>query len=102
MMRKGVSCKEISVAFGVIHSFPISLEEQNSSQASIEYGSNGSISKTHKVSSPSVLSQTMRLVESIYRFSDNSSYQKVFILTQEDMFALVFSCLSESDVLLIP
>ena len=92
-------CKEISVAFGIIHSFPIS--NRNSSQASLEYCSNGSISKTDNVSPPSVLSQTMRFVESIYAFSENNSYQKVFILTQEDIFALVFSCLSESDVKLI-
>jgi hypothetical protein len=101
MMKKGVTCKELSAAYGIIHSLPISqLKPRDSSQSSLEYSGDGSISKTRRVS-PSVLSQTMRFVESIYGFSESASYQNVFVLTQEDMFALVFSCLSESEVISI-
>lgn len=101
MMKKGVTCKELSTAYDVIHSLPISeIKPRDSSQSSLEYVGDGTISKTHK-SSPSVLLQTMRFVESIYGFSESASNQNVFVLTQEDMFALVFSCLSELEVILI-
>lgn len=100
MMRRGVSCKEMSVAFGIIHSFPVPvIEKQESSVSSLEYG-DGSILKSQK-GAPSVLSLTMKFVESIYGFSENKSNQKVFVLTQEDMFSLVFCCLSECEVILI-
>lgn len=98
MMKKGVCCKELCAAFSVIHSYPVIQLDKH--QSSVFEYCDESISKNEK-DSPSLLSATMRFVGSIYRFSGQKINHEIFVMTQEDMFALVFSCLSESEVRLI-
>lgn len=93
MMKNGVSCKELCSAFSVIHSYPVLQFDKHQSSV-FEHGNES------EKASPSVLSLTMKFVGSIYGFSENKINNEIFVLNQEDMFALVFSCLSESDVML--
>lgn len=98
MMNDNVSCKELCAAFGIIHSHPI-LENTHLSDSSIENGD----TRTSKLerSSPSVLSLTRKFVGSFYGFTEDKNEEKMFVLSQEDMYSLVFSCLSEAQVILI-
>ena len=97
MMRRNVHYKELMMAFNSINSYKISLPDKEYTCSDSILDNVDSISSKNGRASRSILSRTLRYVGSIYGFAGSGNRTKnTCILTQEDMFALVFSCLSES------